>query len=82
MTPPDDLVASFSLDMAPVRGRIARSSIGAIDPILRRHDYPRPVAMLLGEALTLAALVGSLVKVEHRLIVQAQGQGPVSLLIA
>lgn len=82
MTPPDDLVASFSLDMAPVRGRIARSSVGAIDPILRRHDYPRPVAMLLGEALTLAALVGSLVKVEHRLIVQAQGEGPVSLLVA
>ena len=38
--------------------------------------------MLLGEALTLAALVGSLVKVEHRLIVQAQGEGPVSLLVA
>ena len=42
VTPPDDLVAPFSLDMAPVRGRIARSSVGAIDPILRRHDYPRP----------------------------------------
>lgn len=77
----DDIVAPFSLDRAPVRGRIAR--VGAsVDAILRRHDYPRPVAMLLGEALTLAALVGSLVKVEHRLVVQAQGEGPVPLLVA
>jgi molecular chaperone Hsp33 len=78
----DDIVASFSLDAAPVRGRIARLGAGALDPILRRHDYPWPVAMLLGEALTLAALVGLLLKVEGRLVVQAQGEGPVSLLVA
>ena len=79
---PDDLVASFSLDRAPVRGRVVRLGPEALDPILRRHDYPRPVAMLLGEALALAALVGSLLKTDGRLVVQAQGQGPVSLLVA
>lgn len=78
---PDDLVAPFSLDGAPVRGRIVRAG-AALDPILRRHAYPRPVAMLLGEALTLAALVGSLLKSDGRLIVQAQGEGPVTLLVA
>ena len=78
----DDLVAPFSLDNAPVRGRIARLGAIALDPILRRHDYPRCVAILLGEALTLAALVQSLLKAEGRLIVQAQGQGPVPLLVA
>lgn len=82
-TPPtDDLVAPFSLDRAPVRGRVARLGAGALDPILHRHDYPRPVAMLLGEALTLAALVGSLLKTDGRLVVQAQGEGPVPLLVA
>lgn len=79
---PDDLVASFSLDRAPVRGRVARLGPNALDPILRRHAYPRPVAMLLGEALTLATLVGSLLKTDGRLVVQAQGQGAVSLLVA
>ncbi len=79
---PDDIAAPFSLDAAPVRGRIVRLGAGALDPILRRHDYPRPVAMLLGEALALAALVGSLLKVEGRLVVQAHGEGPVSLLVA
>jgi len=78
----DDFVAPFSLDSAPVRGRVARVAGAALDPILRRHDYPWPVAMLLGEAITLAALVGSLLKVEGRLVVQAQGQGPVPLLVA
>lgn len=78
----DDLIAPFSLDNAPVRGRIARLGPGALDPILRRHDYPRPVAMLLGEALTLVALVGSLLKADGRMVVQAQGEGPVPLLVA
>lgn len=78
----DDLIAPFSLDNAPVRGRIARLGAGALDPILHRHDYPRPVAMLLGEALTLAALVGSLLKADGRMVVQAQGEGPVTLLVA
>lgn len=78
----DDLVAPFSLDGAPVRGRIARLGERALDPILHRHAYPRPVAMLLGEALTLASLVGSLLKAEGRLVVQAQSQGLVPLLVA
>jgi molecular chaperone Hsp33 len=78
----DDLVAPFSLDRSPVRGRTTRLGPAALDPILRRHAYPRPVAMLLGEALALAALLGSLLKADGRLIVQAQGEGPVSLLVA
>lgn len=82
MNGPDDIVAAFALDAAPVRGRIARLGPGALDPILRRHDYPRSVALLLGEALTLAALLGSLFKTDGRLVVQAQGGGPVTLLVA
>jgi molecular chaperone Hsp33 len=80
--PRDDFVAPFSLDAAPVRGRVARLGPAALDPILRRHDYPRPIAMLLGEALTLAALMGSLLKIDGRLVVQAQGAGLVPLLVA
>jgi molecular chaperone Hsp33 len=82
VTATDDIIAPFSLDNAPVRGRIARLAEGALDPILHRHDYPRPVALLLGEALTLAALIGSLLKTDGRLVIQAQGEGPVSLLVA
>ena len=82
MTSNDDIIAAFSLDNSPVRGRAVRLGAGALDPILRRHDYPWPVALLLGEALALAALIGSLLKADGRLVVQAQGEGPVTLLVA
>jgi molecular chaperone Hsp33 len=77
----DDLVAAFQIENEPVRGRIARLG-GLIDEVLTRHDYPEPVANLLGEACALAALVGASLKFEGRLIVQAQGEGPVSLVVA
>lgn len=78
----DDFVAGFALDGAPVRGRIARLGPSTIDQILRRHDYPAPVALLLGEMLLFAALLGSLLKVEGRLVVQAQGDGLAPLVVA
>ena len=80
--PRDDMVAAFQIEGVPARGRYARLGDNVIDPILRRHDYPRPVALLLGEALTLAALIGSLLKVEGRLTIQAEGKGDVPLLVA
>ncbi len=77
---PDDLVAAFQIEGQPVRGRIVRLG-QAVDDILGRHDYPEPVANLLGEACALAALVGSALKFEGRLIVQAQGDGPVKYVV-
>jgi molecular chaperone Hsp33 len=78
---PDDLVGAFQIEGEPVRGRIARLG-PAIDAILRGHDYPEPVANLLGEACALAALVGSNLKFEGRLIVEARGAGPVRYVVA
>jgi molecular chaperone Hsp33 len=80
--PKDDIVATFQIERSPARGRYARLGEATIDPILRRHAYPRPVALLLGEALTLAALVGALFKVAGRLTVQAEGKGDAPLLVA
>jgi molecular chaperone Hsp33 len=76
----EDLVAAFQIEGWPVRGRIVRLA-GAVDEILTRHAYPEPVANLLGEACALAALVGSSLKIDGRLIVQAQGDGPVSYVV-
>jgi molecular chaperone Hsp33 len=76
----DDLVAAFQIEGWPVRGRVARLS-EVVNDILNRHDYPEPVANLLGEACALAALVGSSLKFEGRLIVQAQGDGPVAYVV-
>lgn len=78
---PDDLVGAFQIEGEPVRGRLARLG-PAIDEILTGHAYPEPVANLLGEACALAALVGSNLKFDGRLILQAQGSGPVRFVVA
>ena len=80
-TQTDDLVAPFQIEAQPVRGRIVRLG-PAVDEVLTRHDYPEAVANLLGEACALAALVGASLKFEGRLIVQAQGNGPVAYVVA
>lgn len=77
----DDLVSPFQIEGEPVRGRLARLG-PAIHEILTGHAYPEPVANLLGEACALAALVGSNLKFEGRLILQAQGSGPVRFVVA
>lgn len=79
--PTDNLAAAFQIDGWPVRGRLVRLG-EAVDKILSAHDYPEPVAALLGEACVLAAIVGSALKFEGRLIVQAQGDGPVRYVVA
>ena len=76
----DDFVAPFQIEGEAVRGRIARLG-PVVDEILSRHAYPEPVANLLGEACVLAALVGASLKFQGRLIVQAQGDGPVRYVV-
>ncbi len=78
--PADDFVAAFQIEGWPVRGRIVRLG-AAVNEILTRHDYPAAVANLLGEACALASLVGSSLKFDGRLIVQAQGDGPVAYVV-
>lgn len=78
---PDDIVGAFQIEGEPVRGRVARLG-PAIEEILRGHDYPESVANLLGEACALAALVGSNLKFDGRLIVEARGAGPVRYVVA
>jgi len=79
--PTDNLVAAFQIETWPVRGRLVRRG-DVVDEILKRHAYPEPVANLLGEACALAAIVGASLKFDGRLIVQAQGDGPVAYVVA
>lgn len=52
-----------------------------LSPILQRHAYPDHLGEILGEALILASLVGSGMKFDGRVITQAEGDGPVSMLV-
>jgi molecular chaperone Hsp33 len=76
----DDVAVPFTLDRLDARGRVVRLG-PALDAILNRHNYPEPVARVLGEAVVLAALIGSSLKFEGRFILQTQTDGPVNLVV-
>ncbi len=90
----DDLVVPFMVDNVDTIGRLVRLG-PAIDEILTRHAYPDEVSKLLGEALLLVAMFGSMIKnrqsakdgthsldQKERIILQSQTNGPVNLLVA
>ncbi|HXV12445.1 MAG TPA: Hsp33 family molecular chaperone HslO [Burkholderiales bacterium] len=76
-----DSVQRFLFERAPIRGEIAHLE-SAWQRVLERHDYPPPLRALLGELMAAAALLAATIKFEGSLIVQMQGDGPVSLLVA
>jgi molecular chaperone Hsp33 len=76
----DDTILPFEVAALDLRGRVVRLG-PAVDEILSRHDYPAPVASLLGEAVALAALFGSSLKFDGRFILQTQSDGPVRMLV-
>ena len=76
-----DIVVPFQLEGAPIRGRLARLG-PSVDAVLGAHAYPGAVSQMLGEALTLTALLGTALKFDGVFTVQAQGDGPLSLLVA
>jgi molecular chaperone Hsp33 len=79
-TSADDTILPFEVAALDLRGRVARLG-PAVDQILSAHDYPAPVAKLLGEAIVLTVLLGSALKMEGRFILQTQSDGPVRMLV-
>jgi len=76
----DDTILPFAVKALDLRGRIVRLG-PAVDTILTSHDYPPPVAKLLGEAIVLTVMLGSALKFDGRFILQTQSDGPVRMLV-
>ncbi len=76
----DDTILPFAVKALDLRGRIVRLG-PAVDTILTSHDYPAPVAKLLGEAIVLTVMLGSALKFDGRFILQTQSDGPVRMLV-
>ena len=79
--PPADFLLSFDLANAGVRGRLVR--LDAVSSrALSAHALPEAAARTLGETLALSALLGSALKLDGRLTVQTQSDGPLDLVAA
>jgi molecular chaperone Hsp33 len=76
----DDTIQPFEVSALDLRGRVVRLG-PAVDTILTGHDYPQPVAKLLGEAIVLGVLLGTALKFEGRFILQTKTEGPVRMLV-
>jgi len=70
-----DVALGVAIPSRNARGRIARLG-PVIDAVLANHGYPPVIEQLLAEAMTLTALLGSLLKEpEGQLTLQAQTKG-------
>ena len=78
---PDDLIQPFRIDPFALRGRLVRLG-PAIDRILSQHDYPEPVATMLGEAITLAVVLAGALKYDGIFTLQTKGDGPIRMMVA
>ncbi len=80
----DDLIQPFRIEPGDsdkaLQGRLVRLGPAAHE-ILTRHDYPAPVATLLGECLALTVTLASALKFDGIFILQIQCDGPVSLIV-
>lgn len=77
----DDLIQRFQIETMVAEGRLVRLG-DAIDAILGAHDYPAPVAVMLGECMTLAALLAGGIEYDGVLTLQLKGDGPITVLVA
>lgn len=77
--PADDCVIAFRTDVSGIHGRLVR--IGSVsDTIIAPHALPAEAAALLGEAIVLAALAGSVLRETGNIAVQTKTDGLVSVL--
>ena len=77
----DDLVQPFQIDPFALRGRLVRLG-PTVDRILSQHDYPEPVAAILGEAIVLAVVLAGALKYDGVFTLQTKSDGPVRLIVA
>ena len=72
---------TFLLHQTDMSGRLVRLTDVAQD-LATRQDFPPAVQGLIVEAAAVAAALRSLLKFQGKLIIQAKGKGPVSMLVA
>lgn len=75
-----DFTQRFIFETTDIRGELA-SLEESYAHVLAKHTYPEPVAALLGELMTAAALLVNTLKFDGLLVLQARSKGPVPWLM-
>jgi molecular chaperone Hsp33 len=80
MKPHPDSLQRFLFEQSHVRGELVHLD-DAWRAVLARHDYPPALRAVMGELMASAVLLAATLKLKGSLILQIQGQGPVTLLV-
>jgi molecular chaperone Hsp33 len=80
MKPHPDSLQRFLFEQSHVRGELVHLD-DAWRAVLERHDYPPALRAVMGELMASAVLLAATLKLKGSLILQIQGQGPVTLLV-
>lgn len=75
-----DYVQNFQIEDLAIRGRLVRLS-QTVDDATRAHGYPAPLARFVGETMALTTILASALKYDGIFTLQAQGDGPVPLVM-
>ncbi len=75
-----DTLQRFIFENTDVRGEIVHLDDSYIDAV-KNSNYPQPLKELVGQMMAATALLAATVKIKGKLTVQAQGDGPVSLVL-
>lgn len=76
-----DTLQRFSFDKTAIRGELAHLN-ESYQGVLKRHQYPKPIAIAIGELMAATALLSSNLKFPGRLTLQIRLTGNVTLLQA
>ncbi len=76
-----DSLQRFLFENAAIRGEVVRLN-ATWQEVLQRHLYPEPVKNILGEMMAASALLSAMLKFDGSLIMQIQGNGPLTLAVA
>ena len=80
MKPHPDSLQRFLFESSHVRGELVHLD-AAWRAVLEKHEYPPALRAVMGELMAAAVLLAATLKLRGSLILQIQGQGPVSLLV-
>lgn len=75
-----DILERFLFEESPVRGELVQLDT-TLAEVLSRHPYPAPLARLIGELMSAAALLTATIKLQGALVMQLHGTGAVKLIV-
>lgn len=75
-----DTLQRFLFDQLGIRGLIVHLDASQ-RTLLQSHPYPAPVASLLGQTAAASLLLSGIIKFDGSLTLQAQGKGPLEMVV-